>query len=427
MRRLRRGVVVVLCAGLWGCPPTGEPPAYAPTLLVDEGVTPDLSPGTDAMADAADADADAVVDDAEVAREDGAVTPPPDGDVPDPACVDHDGDGFVEASGCPGDLPAGDCAPRDPMRAPGRPEVCNLVDDDCDGRVDEDGPGEGADCTTDQPGVCAAGVTVCAQGELHCDQVERRGLRDTCNGLDDDCDGQTDEEGAGSARCDSGELGVCGPGRDGCVDGAVRCVPEVQATAETCNGLDDDCDGQTDEDDPGGGEACPTGLDGVCAQGVQRCGGGRLGCVATVQPGAETCNGLDDNCDGDTDEAFPDLGATCAIGVGACARESARVCTADGTGTTCDASAGNGATESCNGLDDDCDESVDEDFPQLEEACTAGLGECAAGGFTECAPDGRGTQCDAEPPRPRPICATAWMTTATARRTRTTRRLDNPV
>ena len=373
MRRLRRGVVVVLCAGLWGCPPTGEPPAYAPTLLVDEGVTPDLSPGTDAMADAADADADAVVDDAEVAREDGAVTPPPDGDVPDPACVDHDGDGFVEASGCPGDLPAGDCAPRDPMRAPGRPEVCNLVDDDCDGRVDEDGPGEGADCTTDQPGVCAPGVTVCAQGELHCDQVERRGLRDTCNGLDDDCDGQTDE------------------------------------------------------DDPGGGEACPTGLDGVCAQGVQRCGGGRLGCVATVQPGAETCNGLDDNCDGDTDEAFPDLGATCAIGVGACARESTRVCAADGTGTTCDASAGNGATESCNGLDDDCDESVDEDFPQLEEACTAGLGECAAGGFTECAPDGRGTQCDAEPPRPRPICATAWMTTATARRTRTTRRLDNPV
>ncbi|MEZ4465905.1 MAG: hypothetical protein R3F43_15940 [bacterium] len=43
-------------------------------------------------------------------------------------------------------------------------ELCNGLDDDCDGRVDEQNPGAGADCQTGQPGICAAGSTVCRQG-----------------------------------------------------------------------------------------------------------------------------------------------------------------------------------------------------------------------------------------------------------------------
>ncbi len=393
MRRLRRGIAVIAVAfGLTGCPPTGDPPPFMPTLDEDMGGAADgATPTPDGAAPPADA-----------APDQGAA--PPDGGPdaapdlgPDDDCVDHDDDGFVVAEGCPGDLRAGDCAPRDPARAPGLPEACNLLDDDCDGRVDEGGPGEGDDCDTGEQGICAAGTTACQQGELACDPIERRALRDTCNGLDDDCDGATDEEGASGERCDTGAEGVCGPGREQCVGGAPTCVADVEAGPEVCNGIDDDCDGTPDEGDPGGGGGCPTDLLGVCGVGVERCSGGAITCVATVEPSAERCNGLDDDCDGSTDEAFPDLGDACTVGTGACERASTRVCGPDSQSTVCDASAGNGAAELCNGADDDCDEVADEAFPDLGDACTAVQGVCAREGVRVCAPDAQATACDATP------------------------------
>jgi hypothetical protein len=81
---------------------------------------------------------------------------------------------------------------------------------------------------------------------------------------------------------------VCGPG----------CVP----SGEVCNGVDDDCDTQVDEGDPGSGASCNTGLPGICGNGVVHCVNAALSCVQQVQSQTETCNGLDDNCDGQTDE-----------------------------------------------------------------------------------------------------------------------------
>ena len=74
------------------------------------------------------------------------------------------------------------------------------------------------------------------------------------------------------------------------------------ATAEECNGLDDDCDGQIDEGNPGGGGACDTGNVGVCQAGQWQCLNGALQCEQVVQPSAEVCNGMDDDCDGEVDE-----------------------------------------------------------------------------------------------------------------------------
>lgn len=86
----------------------------------------------------------------------------------------------------------------------------------------------------------------------------------------------------------------------------------------------------------------------------------------------ELCNGEDDDCDGANDEDF-ELGLPCTAGIGACASEGVTVCSADGSGTGCGASPGPPSPEACNGLDDDCDGTADEDLGVL----TCGTGLCA--------------------------------------------------
>lgn len=83
--------------------------------------------------------------------------------------------------------------------------------------------------------------------------------------------------------CNTGLPGVCEAGTTQCVDGNVTCVPDTQPQPEICNGLDDDCDGQVDEGNPGGGQPCNTGLPDTCATGVTNCVNGQL--VCTPPPG----------------------------------------------------------------------------------------------------------------------------------------------
>lgn len=110
---------------------------------------------------------------------------------------------------------------------------------------------------------------------------------------------------------------------------------------------------------------------GSCQDGTESCVNGSWSgaCAGEQIPATETCNGKDDDCDGQIDNGF-DIGTTCEKGMGACKQEGKKVCKADGKETYCDAQPGQAQAETCNGKDDNCDGQVDETFPEVDQPCT---------------------------------------------------------
>ena len=129
-------------------------------------------------------------------------------------------------------------------------ERCNQVDDDCDGVVDNGFERAGAKCFIGAGACQSTGTWRCSEdgSKAMCDAPPPRRAPETCNGVDDDCDGQIDNgalAGTGAA-CDTRKPGVCAQGTTQCAGGQLRCAQTRQADLEICNGLDDDCDGQVD-------------------------------------------------------------------------------------------------------------------------------------------------------------------------------------
>jgi len=312
-------LTAVGCGDDGGSKPGGvQGDATAPA--VDDGVggevpEPDAAPGgvdaatggTPTPPDAEPEDADTPppdvgpVDDAAPPADAGPVddaAPMPDMRPPMPG--DDDGDGFT------GD--DGDCNDDDADVYPGATEVCDAVDNDCDGEAD----GIVVSCFDGEPalvgvGACLPGTSECLAGEFAACTGQSLPVAEVCDDrIDNDCDGIADE------GCDADDDGFTGVEGD-CDDANPDVNPDA---AEVCNGLDDDCDGETD----GVREPCydgPQGTQGlgICAGGERLCVGGGFGdCQGQVLPAAgESCeNAADDDCDGSADEGCEVLDPACA-------------------------------------------------------------------------------------------------------------------
>jgi hypothetical protein len=227
--------------------------------------------------------------------------------TPDAAQPEVDGGGAIDAAGADAQLI--DSAPPDACAPDPAGERCNGLDDDCDGETDEDFPALGTPCDGPDTDQCEDDPIVCnvAGDGTECDPAPGDDDVESCNGMDDDCDGQFDE--------DFPTLGdTCdGPDTDQCEDDQIVCNAAGSGTAcstgdddvELCNGDDDDCDGQTDEDFPTLGMPCDGSDQDQCVEGELVCNAlGGIVCDDTTGDDLEECNGADDDCDGQIDEDF---------------------------------------------------------------------------------------------------------------------------
>jgi hypothetical protein len=238
---------------------------------------------------------------------------------------------------------------------------------------------------------------------------------EVCNYVDDDCDGATDEGFANLNQSCSSGVGACQRfGFNVCTANGqgTQCNAVAGATAtEICDNIDNDCDGQTDEGAAFAqkGQPCTLGQ-GVCqVTGVFQCAGNgqSVACsqtppAAAVSTEAGLCNNLDDDCDGSVDEDFPNKGQVCSVGTGVCRAFGNFACAANGGSTVCNAVAGASSAESCDLLDNNCDGQTDETFKngQGKYALDTTCGNC----FTDCRailnkPHSYGV-CDATPATP---------------------------
>lgn len=274
--------------------------------------------------------------------------------VPNDLCIDPDNDQYGSGPGCI----AFDCDQSNPLVNPGADEYCDGIDNDCNGEIDDNVVDANGPCDTGLLGLCADGILQCQDAAVQCVPRVLPGERqELCDGIDNDCDGLIDEgpswiglmpdgkipEGFDSDNPTPPEPGTevdtndnyvvgigrpCGNPSSNCFSGYQYCdvtTYSLQCSQpqdhlgdiiDDCNGQDDNCNGVIDEDanDPDNllGRPCFAG-EGTCmGSGTYVCDADPSAppvCNATSRPDnaeKETCDYTDEDCDNVVDNDFVD-------------------------------------------------------------------------------------------------------------------------
>ena len=323
------------------------------------------------------------------------------------------GDALATATSCTG-APVGfvtnntDCNDSDAAIKPGATEICNAIDDDCDGTADDgliflnyytdaDGDGFGSSAATAVNSCSPVMGSVTNNTDCNdSDAAIKPGATEICNAIDDDCDGTADDgftfityfadadadtygdPDVFSITCDGAPAGYVTDDTD-CNDGDDAINP---GATEICNAIDDDCDGTADDgltfiyyadadgDTYGDPLVFTTSCDGPPA-GYLTDNSDCNDADDAINPDAtEICNAIDDNCDGTpddgltflnyyTDEDGDGFGSSAATAVSSCSPIAGSVTNNDDCNDL-NAAIKPGGTEICNAVDDDCDGSIDD-------------------------------------------------------------------
>jgi len=166
-----------------------------------------------------------------------------------PDCVDADRDNYGVGDGCEGP----DTDDTDHRVYPGAPEICDGKDNDGQGGTDQDDANFRPEECPLSTGVCRNSFHPCNGGlPQPCGaSTYGEGYREVedriCDGLDNDCNGVPDE----GCDCVDGQSQTCeddGCADQRCVDGRWgTCIRARNEEPESCDGIDNDCDGDTDE------------------------------------------------------------------------------------------------------------------------------------------------------------------------------------